>query len=234
MVDVFSPQWFYGKDLIFDAISVIVLFLISYFSFQCYNLNKQNKRHVYLSISFLLIAIGFLAKIIVNYVMYFTDFVGYSSNIITLTQLRIWSTQAPLTVGVLLFRFLTLYGLYLLFRLSEKKKLRWTDYTLMGFILAVTIFFTQQLYYIFYAISFALLLLIAYNYWNIYNQNKNKNTQLVGISFGLLALSQAIFFFIRFDFRLYVIAEAIQLFAFIILLITFIQVLNNGKKKKQT
>ncbi len=105
MIDTFSPQWFYGKDLVFDVISIIVLFLISYFSFQCYRLNKQNKRQGILSTSFLIIAIGFLAKVIVNYVIYFANTNNYASDIVILTQLRIWSSQAPLTAGVLLFRF---------------------------------------------------------------------------------------------------------------------------------
>ena len=233
MVDTFSPAWFYGKDLIFDAISTIVLFLISYFSFRCYRIAKEKKTHLYLSISFLMMALAFIAKIIVNYGLYFMNIGQYAANIIQLTQPRLWSSTAPYTLGVLVFRMFTLFGLYLLYRISEKKGISWSDHAVMVYLIAILVYFTQNLYYVFHATALVLLCFIVYNYMKLYLKNKNINTKTLAVSFGLLALSHAIFFFMRFDFRLYVIAEAIQLIAFIILLVMFIMVLNHGKKKKQ-
>ena len=233
MIDiVFSPRWFYGTDLIFDAVSVIVLFLISYFSLKYYQLNKSNKNYLYLALAFLTIAVSFIVKIVINFKIYFTAVEQATTNIVAFTQLRLWSSHALYTFGTLASRALLLFGLYLVYRLSEKKGTKWTEHALMLFLIGVIVYFTQDLYYVFHAIALVLLILISYNYIRLYFKNKNINTKLLSISFMLMAVSQLIFVFIRLDFRLYVIAEAIQLAAFIILLITFIMVLYNGKKKE--
>ena len=45
MIDiVFSPQWFYGKDIIIDIFSAVVLFVIAAFGLKYYLIKKRNKR----------------------------------------------------------------------------------------------------------------------------------------------------------------------------------------------
>ncbi|NTV23520.1 MAG: hypothetical protein HGA85_04055, partial [Nanoarchaeota archaeon] len=57
---VYSPAWFYGKDIIIDIISIVVLLLVSLAGFRYY-LMSRNKKMLYLVLSFSLLALAFLA-----------------------------------------------------------------------------------------------------------------------------------------------------------------------------
>ena len=234
MIDnIVSPQWFYGNEIIIDAIGAIVLFLISYFSLKCYTLNRKNKNYAYLAAAFFLIGISYVFKILTNIIVYYFGVAVAREGVVMVTQLTLWSSHAPYTLGVLMYRFLTILGLYILYRLSEKKLgLSWQDNVLVLFLFAALIYFTQNYYYIFYATALLLLFMITYNYAKIYMKNKSSNTKALTFSFGLLGTSQLMLFFTRIEMSMLVIGEIVQLTAYIIMLVIFIMVLNNGKKKK--
>ena len=40
---IFSPNWFYGKDIGIDIVSVLTLLVITIFSYQLYKMSKEQK-----------------------------------------------------------------------------------------------------------------------------------------------------------------------------------------------
>jgi hypothetical protein len=67
---VYSPKWFYGKDIAIDIIGIVILFLIAFFSLKYYRLSK-NKNYLFLSASFFMISLSYFFKIITNFTIYY-------------------------------------------------------------------------------------------------------------------------------------------------------------------
>jgi hypothetical protein len=73
--------------------------------------------------------------------------------------------------------------------------------------------------------------MIVSNYYEIYKKNKFTNTKVLIGAFSLLALSQMIFILSKVDI-LFVLASAIELVSYVILLLLVIKILKYGEKKK--
>ncbi len=234
MIDIVTgPRWFNAYEVTIDIIGAVVIFLISYFSSRYYALNKKNKNYAYLSAAFFLLGLSFLSKIIVSVLIYFVGIQALPERVLMVTQLRIWSSEAPYTLAVMGYRFLTICGLYVLYRLSEKNfKLSSQDNILIVVMFGIIVYFTQNLYYVFHILALLLLFMITNNYIKVYYKNKSANTKSLAYCFGLLGLSHLLLFFSRIEFKLYVIGGLMQLLAYVIMLITFIMVLKHGKKTK--
>src|SRR3989338_10058620 len=67
---VYNPQWFYGKDIVIDLISVCVLLVISIFSVRYDFVMRKNRNYLHLASSFFIISLAFLAKILTYFVIY--------------------------------------------------------------------------------------------------------------------------------------------------------------------
>jgi hypothetical protein len=227
---IFSPVWFYGRDIIIDIVSVVVLAFIIFFSIKSYKITK-NKNYLYLCGSFFLLLLSFLFKILMNFTIYNeivdTRHVGFA----TLTSERIISSDNLYFAGFLLYRIFTLVGLYLLYSIYHKKDL--LDMLYVFLLIVLSMYYSHSSYYIFHILTFILLFLITTQYFKNYKENKHKNTKLLAFSFLIIMLSQIISIFIEVELLLYVIAEFIQLLGYCLLLLTFIMVLRYGKKKIQ-
>jgi len=231
MVDlVYSPQWFYGKDIIIDVFSIVTLFLVSFFSFRYYLLTR-NKKNLILTSSFFLMGVSFLAKIITNFTLYYDFEVKRRIGDLILTYHVAKGTDLLFNLGFLSFRLLTLFGLYLLYLMLQKKVYK-REVLLVSFFIIITTYFSSLKYFVFYLSALLFLWLIAYQYHEKYRKNKLKNTKLLVMSFSVLAVSQALFILIPIDKMFYVIAEIVQLAGYLLLLVTFISVLKHGKKTK--
>jgi Na+/proline symporter len=93
-------------------------------------------------------------------------------------------------------------------------------------------YFSEDSYYIFHITTLLFLIFITARYYKNYRENKNPSAKLLATSFSIITISQLVFCFIRLNPLLYVTAELVQLIGYIILLITFIKVLKDGKKTK--
>ncbi|MFH1211648.1 MAG: hypothetical protein V1659_01845 [Candidatus Woesearchaeota archaeon] len=230
---VYSPNWFFGKDIIIDIVAVIVLLLIGFVSIKNYSLlGKTNKKHLFFGISFVLIAISIIAKITTNFTLYYHKYeiVQQIKNVIIVQQ----TSQASMflfLLGFLVYHMFMLWGLYGVFATisNESKK---SNIALAVFLIAVLTYFTNQLYYIFHLVSFFLIVLIIIRYQQNYLNNRNSSTKYLLIGFILLAISQVAFIFEKLSSIIYVAAEIIQLIGFLMLLITLLLVFKHGKKKK--
>lgn len=227
---IYSPQWFYGKDIIIDIISILVLISIAIFSVKYYKINTKNKNYFYLASSFFILALSFMFKILTNFTIYYKILTTRQIGFVTLTYQTIRSTDTLFFVGFLLYRILTLIGLYILYSIYQKQTK--SNILIIVYLILVLTYFSQSAYYIFHLTSLLLLAFITSQYYKNYQKRKQYETKLLAYSFAIITISQLLFIFIRLNLHFYVIAEIVQLIGYIGLLCTFIMVLIYGKKKK--
>jgi hypothetical protein len=227
---VYSPAWFYGKDMIIDACSILVLFFIGFFSLKFYKINSSKKTYLWLGLSFFMISLSFIFKILTNFRIYYdvdvTRRVGdmlYSYDLVKYTDILFY-------IGTLAHRVLMLLGLYSLYSIYHEHSKSEAVFT--AYLLIIISIFTSGNYYIFHITSLILMVMIAWRYLQNYRKNKSESARLLATSFGVLTVSHVLFCFIELSQLLYVVAELVQLVGYIFLLITFIRVLKDGKKKK--
>ncbi len=227
---IYSPQWFYGKDIVIDLVSVFVLLLIAFFSFKYYKIRK-NKNYVYFGLSFILLSVSFLFKILTNFTIYFHVLETKNIGFLTLTYQTIKTSDVLFIVGFLIYRLLTLFGLYMLYSVYYDQPK--TNILLIAYLILVSTYFTQSAYYIFHLTSLILLVLLTIQYSKTYIKNKNNATRMLASSFGIITASQILSIFVSISTKFYVVAEIIQLIGYVILLFSFLTVLRHGKKKNK-
>ena len=223
-------QWFYGKDLVIDIVSALVLLLIALFSLRYYKIERKNKNYLYLAISFLLIAVSFFFKILANFTIYYHVFETKYFGLYSITYHSVKTSDILFILGYLIYRLLTLLGLYILYSMYQKNQSKSNIFLIIFFILVST-YFSQSAYYIFHLTALLLLACIALQYYTNYKKNRQFTSRLLASSFVIIGISQIVFIFVNLNQNLYVVAEIIQLLGYLILLTTFVKVLRNAKKK---
>ncbi len=227
---VFTPDWFLGNDLLINIISFLVLFLFFIFTYKCYSLD--NKRSTfYLGIGFLLIALGELSTILTKIVLYYDTSITQEIGKAVINYQIVQSVDIFYNLGFFLNKFLTLTGLYVIFKLPSSKKLS-IDFFLTTYLIFIVILLSHNFQNIYHLTALIILILIVYNYYKIYKKDKLVNTLILISAFVLLALSQVLFMVSKLNY-FYVGAQSIQLVSYITLLILIISIMKNGKKKKQ-
>ena len=225
---VLTPDWFLGKDVFIEFFSFIVLIIFSILAIRSYKMNK-NRNFLYLGWGFGLIALAQLAAVITKLVLYYdigpTQAIG---NAIITSQI-LSSVDIFYYAGFFFQRFLTLCGLYIIYRLPRKHK-SVGDYFLVLYFILLSAIVGSSFYYLYYLTSLILLILIIGNYYEIYKENRFVNTKILIIAFSMLALSQLIFVLSTID-ALFVLASAIELISYVGLLFLVIKILKHGKKK---
>jgi len=228
---VYSPPWFYGKDIVIDIVSVVVVLLIAVFSFRNFLLDKKNKRHFFLSSAFILLGLSFIIKILTNILSHTESWLSRQFWLSVFGTQIIKSYGFLSAIGFLLYALLTLFGFYILYVLSSKDELS-MNYVIIAYFIIILTYFTRFTYFILYITAFIFLFAISRRYFLSYKETKYKNTLFLCSSFSVITLSQFVFIFTSSNPTLSVAAELIQLLGYLFLLYTFIMVLRNAKKKK--
>lgn len=220
---LFSPKWFYGVDIAFEAISIIVAVLISFYSYKLYKISKK-KEHKYFHVFFLMIAAAFVFKIMTNFDIYYevleTMHIGsiqvqyISKNISTLYRFG----------GLFMYRLLTALFAYGLYMLVYKKRDR-KDILLFTYFILILAFLSYYGYFLFHLTMLILLAFVSHYYWKNCKKVHTKDSHMVTGGFMLLTLAHAVFAAVQVDLTLYVIAEVLQLAGFCLLLGAFISVI---------
>jgi hypothetical protein len=226
---VFSPVWFYGKDIVIDIVSIVVLFLIAFFSFRYYRLDTKKKNYIYLALSFLMIGISFIFKILTNFTIYYKVLETRHFGLFTFTYETLKQSDTLFFIGFLLYRLLMLFGLYVLYTIYYKQSK--SNMLLVFYLIIISTYFSQSAYYIFHITSFIFLVLLSLHLLTDFKK-KPATAKLLASSFIIITISNLFFVFVNLNLLFYVISEIIQLIGYILLLITFIMVLTHGKKKK--
>lgn len=227
---IFSPYWFYDKDILIDIFSVIVLGFIALFARKCYILsNKKNYRFLY--ISFFLLALAFIFKSLTNLTIYHTVTQTKQVGFLVYTYEIVKTYDMIPYIGFLLYRVLTLFGLYMLYLIYDDKQSVPTK-ILICFLLIFSTYFSHSAYYVFHVTSLFLLGAISWYYTQNYCRTRTSSAKMLMTSFWIITLSQIIFVFVKLHKLLYVAAEFVQLTGYLLLLLTFIKVLRDGKKTR--
>jgi len=228
---VYSPPGFYGKDIVIDVLSAVVVLLIGIYSFRNFLLDKENKKHLFLSAAFMLLGLSFIVKIMTNVMTHYEGLTG-KQWFISIMGAQLTETYSVLTaIGFLLYATLTLFGFYLAYALSSKDRLS-MNYVIIAYFILVTTYFTRFNYFLIYLTAFVFIISLTRRYLVSYLETKYRNTLMLMISFALISISQLVFIFTISNHALYVAAEIIQLVGYLFLLYTFIMVLRNARKKK--
>ena len=227
----FTPTWFHGWDLVFQAISIVVALLIAAYSWRIYRIHHERK-YGYFSFAFLMVAFGLLMQILTSGVVYFTpirdvaadvlrpvagDSLEYSS---LLYRLGFFLQMAPLLGGWLL-----------IFLVSQKSRARLTKFyevaqiALFIYLIILISFVANFKYFVFYLTSAVILGLVVLNYYKNYlNTGKNKNAFWVMISFLLILIGNLFFVFVFLVKSFYVLGQLSMLAGFLLLLYIYMKV----------
>ena len=228
---LFSPHWFSGRDILIDIFSIIVLIIISIVTFRYHRLNRGQKKHLYFSLATILLTLSFVFKIITNFTLYEQVYKTVPLGIFTLTYSTVHYSDTLFLIGTLLYRFFTLFGFYLLFRIYCEKHSWYLD-ALMIYLIIIAMYFTSHAYYIFHLTTFLLILPLVWRYVTNYRKTRDRAGQLIAWSFAIIAVSQIAFVLLSLDKIVYVLAEGIQFIGYVLLLLSFLMVRRYGKKKK--
>ncbi len=229
---VLTPDWFLGKDILIDAFSLIVLIIFSVLAIRSYKLNKKNKNLLYLGTGFGLIMLAQIACIFTKLILYYDIGPAQAIGQAIITGQFVSSVNIFYSIGFFFHKFLILAGLYVIYRLPQKK-MYMRDYALVLYFLLLSAILSQYtgLFYFFNLTAFILLVLIVNNYYKIYKENKFANTKILITIFSILALAQLIYLFSKIEI-LFAVANTIELIGYVILLFLIIRILKHGEKKK--
>ncbi len=212
-----------------DAFSLLVLVTFTIIAYRYYKLNK-NRNILYLGSGFGLIAMAELATILTKLVLYYD--IGPSRQIgqAIITSHILNSVDFFYYAGFFFYRFLTLLGLYIIFRLPRQRK-SIGDYAIVVYFILVSSFLSQEIFYLFHLTALFILILIVEKYSGVYWRNRFFNTKVLITAFGLLALSELIFVLSTIDV-LFVLGNIIELISYTIFLALIIRIWKYGKEKK--
>jgi len=224
-----TPDWFIGKDVIIEIFSLVVLVTFAVIAYRYYKLNK-NRNILYLGSGFGLIALAQLATILTKLVLYYN--IGPSEQIgeAIITSQIVGSVDIFYYAGFFFFRFLTLLGLYMIYRLPRERR-SIGDYLIVLYFVLISSLLSKEIFYIFHLTALFILILIVEKYYLIFKENKFFNTKVLMVAFGILALSQLIFVLSDIEI-LFVLANVIELISYTIFLALIIRIWKYGKEKK--
>ena len=230
---VFSPQWFYGYDIIFELLGILVTGLIGLYSLKLFRFSKE-RAYKYFGLSFLAFAVSFAAKIATNFVLYYQHTVKTTLQEVIVKHNLLQKSNILLQAGYDVHRFLLLLGLlgiYWIVSKSAENEHRW----LFLYMLFVIALFSFNTYYVFHLTAAFLLLFITKHLHRVAMRRKAPRTAKLNVlAFALLLLSQLVFVFVWANKAIYVVAELVQLAGFVVFLISILNlVFPHGKKKNQ-
>lgn len=224
----FSPDWFLSFDVIIEIFSFIVLMLFFIFAIKSYKITK-NKNSLYIGIGFLIISLAEISTILTKLVLYYDFFFAQAVGQVVLTYKIVRSVDIFYYIGSFLHKFLTLTGLYVLYRIPWKKTLL-SDIALAVYFILLSAYFGVDIYYLFHLTVVIFLTIITLKYYKIYQKNKSENTRKLMIAFGILMISHLIFILSNLPI-MYVIGQLTELVSYVILLALMIKLFWKNKKE---
>lgn len=215
-----SPEWFLINDAIFELISFVVVLLIALYSFKIYKFT-ESIRYKYFAISFAIIGIASIIKIITDMILH-QHFFG-STNIFTPIITLVASQNIFFILSLIAFRYfflLGLLGIYLVQNEISRKEI--SLIVLLSFLMLPVAVVTQYWFFVFHITAGLMLLLITIKTYTRAIEIKKKSAFITALAFFILLTSQIIFSLSHLHNTIYVIAESIHLIGFIVLLINYI------------
>lgn len=223
----FTPSWFNGWDIAFEAIGLIIALMIASYSWRVYRFSHENK-HMYFSLAFITIAISLMAKMFAFGVLYFQPL---RDNVLMVLQPAVGTELqfADLFYRAAFFiQMVLMLGAWLLiFFISQKSRERFKKFheisqiVLFIYLIFLISFVSNFKYFVFYLTGTVILGLTVLNYYQNYLNSGNEKTKLVMAGFALILLSSISFIFVFLFESFYVLGELFLLMGFLLLLYTY-------------
>lgn len=223
----YTPSWFQGFDLVFDAISIVVALLVAGYSWKVYKLTSENK-YGYFSFAFLLITIGLIAKVATYGILYFKPLRDVAAVVVgpaagfELSLSYLWYR------GAFFFQMASMLSAWLLlFFVSQKTRSRLKKFyeisqiALFLYLIMLVSFVSNFKYFVFYLTSAVMLGMTSLHYYKNYLNTEKKSAFLVMSSFLLLTFSQIFSVFVFVFESFYVLGELLLLMGFLLILYTY-------------
>lgn len=209
-----GPDWFMGIDSIMQIIFALVTISIYFMSMKAYKFSREPKyKHFGLGFAFMSLAYVILAISNLAIVTRFYD-----------------GTVRGINFGSLFYLahiFFILIGYCVLLLVSMKVRSKKLAVLMFAFI-SLFVLFSYQYYIKFHIVSLILLLFIAHQFLENYQQKKSTNSALVFSTFYLLAMSEILLLATVYMPSLYVVGNLLQLLGYLAMLTMTIRVIARG------
>jgi len=210
------PSWFFGLDIGMELLFAVITILISVIAFKIYSMTQDRKVKLF-GLAFLLIGLSYIVWAGIN--LWFTQVMG--------DEIRELSIQSITTIGLLgFYSYIVLYisGLINLVSTTCESYKGRAYYLLFGLSLLVVVSSLNKLI-TFRIVSAFLLFFVAYHYFDecIMNKNKNRKANYIMLAVSLLLISNIVFIFDYYSYYSYVVGHLIELFAYLLMLISLIK-----------
>lgn len=217
---VYAPQWFYGIDTIIELFSFLTALLIAYYAYKFYKFSFERK-YKYFSLSFLALALGSLAKIAMNFTIYYPYIVKQQIGLLNIDITGV-NKAILYTIGFDVHRILMLFGLAGIYILLSKSKLK-SQLILFTYFILLTALFSHNSYFVFYITMALFLGYIVFFYYKNYTLNpKNYKLILVTLAFFMIFNAQLCFLLVHYWEHLYAMGGFFQLVGYLMLLYSYV------------
>ncbi len=220
---VFSPKWFFGIDIVFEAFFVLIALLISFYGYKIFRVSRS-KEHRHFSLAFLFIALSFIFKITTNFDIYYNVFKTLRLGKTTVTFSYIYSSEILHIAGLFLFKLFLTAAFFTLFLLTDRRHSK-KDVYLTLYLIFISTLFSISAYYVFHLTLSIILLFIVKHFFENYKRSPKRSKFIVFFSFLMLFLSQLAFMLIFLGLEFYVVGEILMLVGYSALLYNFLAVL---------
>jgi len=216
---------FYGIDSFVELLTVIVCFVISFYSIRVYKLIKD-KNYKFFSIAFLLLGISFLFKIFSN-ITFFNKFQVHEANFVLTIISHFRFVELINFFSFTFYKIFHIIGFLLLFLTltkNEDKEKTW----LFIYLSVIVVLFSIYFNFVFHLTLVFILIYLALYFYENYRKRENINSFLVFISFLIILTSHLFFIFSDVSNLFYFTGEVFLLIGFLCLLT------NQVKLKRET
>jgi len=206
-----APAWFYGYDVLLEAVFALVALSISFFALKIYRESSIRQLQL-LSISFFFISMSYFVQAVFSYLSY----TELNKQFLKLAD--IYSIILFDTAGMYLHILFMMAGLAVLFFMTLNTG---SSRVLWAFLLLtlISIILSSNTLLTYYILSTVYLLFISWHFIANYLKNRQIRTLLVALAF-LLMLFGSVHLFLAVNHKLFfVIANFLDLAAYVLILV---------------
>jgi len=224
-----GPDWFFRFDIWADIFSIVVLFFIAFFATKAYQLIRH-KKYVVFMVSIYMIVLGVMLKVVSNYFAYITN--PSLTGLDFVREYALAFGYSWFSALFMIYELLVLVGFYFLYHVYNRQESS-SSILLVTFLIAESVILSFFINDIFHLTALLILALLSARYWRNYHYNHLGNSALLAVSFSMIAIGELMFLLSNLNPIFYIVAEAVQLLGYLLLLVTFIMILIHGKKKEE-
>ncbi|NOZ80501.1 MAG: hypothetical protein GXP63_02415 [DPANN group archaeon] len=217
---VFSPDWFFNIDSLFEFFSLIVTVLISLQAFRTWKFTGEKKYRI-VGLSFASISLSLLFKALTNVTVYNSQTVERTIGRFIVTYHTSYQIYLFIVVLIVLYRLFFLLGIWGFFNIVYQSKDRHQLWVTGILLVTIATFLETETLFMFHIIAAVILGFIVKYYLSICTTRKDRCMKKMAMAFSLLLLSQISYIFTSLSAEMYVVAEAFQLLGFIFLLVQY-------------